>query len=1488
LRDNLLTWLPPNISNLSNIVSLDLSANHLETLPKPIGSLTSLRHLILARNKLNRMPPSFRNLNTLETLDLSFNMFNNLPRATIAGLSSLELLNISNNQIVMLPPAVSKLVNLRTLNLNSNQLEHLPNEMDALSKLEFLKLGRNRFHTLPDVVCKCISLTKLEASENYIDELPLNISLLQNLKILDLYANLLTTLPASVGMLKSLHTLTLKANKLKELPLTLCLLRELETLELVGNNDLNVPPEKIVSGGVNSVLDFLRKELDMTSTIHSIRMLVLGKENVGKTSLVKALKGELSMKEKIKSWSVPATPSVPRRRRGSVPKQTLLSTDGIEQSILTFIASESVSKSSGTLGPRRAESQLTPPTDSSQHKRRSSWHRPNSSKSSKPTGVTVDVNILDFAGQQAYYSTHQLFLTSESSLHVVVFDMTDLQCDQNVEFWLQSIYCAVPAAHVVCVGTHLDGIEKSRDEIGRWLEEKRLTLRKTFPTFSTFRFAAVSLLSGENFDVLRRDLEHVITSRTPVKSTVPRKYLVLNDLFSFIALKMEPPIITRFELEKYARVCDLKSPQEIISAAKFLHNLGTIMFFASDGYLGRASPFSLRVSSSFSTRSLSLDMAILSPHWLMKIVSTLFSTSHSFARDGVLKHSDLVFLWQSYPKTLFGHFLALMERFEIIYQLPNVKTASPSRLSSSGHRKLNPQRALDIMHGRAPLWDGVAVDDSDSPVSEEIMSERRNSTSTVNSFAPPSRDGASSSSESLNHGTIKPSYRLSQMLTESPMQEEFTSAWGAWALNGPEFDERAVSLIPALLPTQEPRAVLHSMWYSVSEDSFEQLDRSFRFRFLPPGFMSRLLARLFHHFSPVGYWREGILCKRTSDDAVLVTARPTVGGATSLDVFVRSPTLKASRGLFEAVLGMIDSLMIEWPSLEIYQFCRCPHCIPGSPRTVGGVLPLVDLDTLIPQGATTITCQNGHKVPIDDVAPEMSLAAFGGAILNWNDIKLYEIIGKGAYAAVQRGKWKNQAVACKVLKLDCVTKTTNPAKFREFRAEVNALRLSIARQMAAALRHLHSQEPEPLAHLDFKSPNIMLQFPEKEDTPSQQVTVKIIDFGLTTRVGPRKLRGRRVDNPVWVAPEILRNEPYDEKVDIYALGVILYEMISFKQFFSEFSFFSDIEDAVCSGRRPTLPKDCPTMYAQLVQRCWDDNARKRPSFTWIENTLSKIEAAVSRKKPVISSSSANLLRDVRPSSGRSKSYGIFRTSQRLSTAIEAPPTAVPEPVKKKSSKRKMRLLSSSPNVATLPEGRTTPLPPPPPSWFRNPEEKRQSISFDVKDAEFSDHLVQPSPSPSKAESAPSRMDGESSSNTDSQSASQSSDGLRRRPTLIRRIFTFFSKTQLDEVKANVALKEAESGSQPPSSSEASFSHSSSSKRLRSRESPALDAGTAPRLVKEEAAAALKAVPVIVAPSRGLISKSSSDSLASTTNYSDAGSGAERGVLKTIMEEDNDE
>jgi len=111
---------------------------------------------------------------------------------------------------------------------------------------------------------------------------------------------------------------------------------------------------------------------------------------------------------------------------------------------------------------------------------------------------------------------------------------------------------------------------------------------------------------------------------------------------------------------------------------------------------------------------------------------------------------------------------------------------------------------------------------------------------------------------------------------------------------------------------------------------------------------------------------------------------------------------------------------------------------------------------------------------------------------------------------------------------------------------------------------------------------------------------KIADFGLSRSLTWKdNLDGKVVDNPVWLAPEILNREPYSEKVDVYAFGVMMWELISGHDFFGNISFMSKIEEKIKNGERDTIPDNqvIPDYYIALLQMAWSQNPDDRPSFS---------------------------------------------------------------------------------------------------------------------------------------------------------------------------------------------------------------------------------------------------------------------------------------------------
>jgi len=101
----------------------------------------------------------------------------------------------------------------------------------------------------------------------------------------------------------------------------------------------------------------------------------------------------------------------------------------------------------------------------------------------------------------------------------------------------------------------------------------------------------------------------------------------------------------------------------------------------------------------------------------------------------------------------------------------------------------------------------------------------------------------------------------------------------------------------------------------------------------------------------------------------------------------------------------------------------------------------------------------------------------------------------------------------------------------------------LIRDIAGAIKYLHSIG---VVHRDLKPENLLYLNP-KPDSP-----IKITDFGLAKLKGTADSMTTACGTPGYVAPEVLKNEPYDKAVDMWSLGVILYILLcGFPPFYHE-------------------------------------------------------------------------------------------------------------------------------------------------------------------------------------------------------------------------------------------------------------------------------------------------------------------------------------------------
>lgn len=167
------------------------------------------------------------------------------------------------------------------------------------------------------------------------------------------------------------------------------------------------------------------------------------------------------------------------------------------------------------------------------------------------------------------------------------------------------------------------------------------------------------------------------------------------------------------------------------------------------------------------------------------------------------------------------------------------------------------------------------------------------------------------------------------------------------------------------------------------------------------------------------------------------------------------------------------------------------------------------------------------------------------------------------------------------------------------------LKRRIVKDICNGMQFLHSLQP-PIVHRDLKSPNVLIASLD----PSAAVVAQVSDFG-TSAIFLHTIRGRQTFCPYWIAPEILANSEaeYNQSIDVYAFGIIMWEVLTENEPFSEYDErFADsptvvFEEAVVEGLRPTIPATCPPLYAELMSRAWQHRSKARPSFTELSNAL---------------------------------------------------------------------------------------------------------------------------------------------------------------------------------------------------------------------------------------------------------------------------------------------
>ena len=479
-----------------------------------------------------------------------------------ARLAKVTRLDLSNKGLTSVPREIAQLTNLQYLSLYGNQLTSVPREIAQLTNLQTLYLYWNRLTSVPPEIGELANLQTLDLEGNQLTSAPPEIAQLTNLQTLGLGSNQLTSVPPEIEQLSNLRTLRLNDNQLTSLPREMAGLTNLHELDLDGNPLMSPPPE-VVAQGTEAVLAFFREQLKEGTPQWVSKLLLVGEGGVGKTQLLRALRGE------------PFEENAPK-------------TPGID------------------IRPVELEH---PAAD----------------------GVTMQLNAWDFGGQEIYHATHQFFL-SERSLFLLVWNARHGYEQGKLYYWLDTIQAKAPDSPVLIVAAHADQHPASLP-----LQD---TQRKYPQVLGHYE---VSNRDGTGIPELRERLREVAADLPLLGEEWPAAWFDAANAVRAIEERYVTPARLR---ETMAQNGVMDKNARIL--AQWLHDLGDVLYFQDDEELN--------------------DTVVLDPQWVTGYIYRVLENKAVIERDGVFQREDMAEVWADLDSHMQGHFLRLMERFDLSYR----------------------------------------------------------------------------------------------------------------------------------------------------------------------------------------------------------------------------------------------------------------------------------------------------------------------------------------------------------------------------------------------------------------------------------------------------------------------------------------------------------------------------------------------------------------------------------------------------------------------------------------------------------------------------------------------------------------------------------------------------------------------------------------------------------------------------------------------------
>jgi len=166
-------------------------------------------------------------------------------------------------------------------------------------------------------------------------------------------------------------------------------------------------------------------------------------------------------------------------------------------------------------------------------------------------------------------------------------------------------------------------------------------------------------------------------------------------------------------------------------------------------------------------------------------------------------------------------------------------------------------------------------------------------------------------------------------------------------------------------------------------------------------------------------------------------------------------------------------------------------------------------------------------------------------------------------------------------------------------------RVTVAADLAKALSYLHSKK---IIFRDLKGDNIGFD---------KTGTLKLFDFGLAKELDPRELLHDNIYQMTgmtgtqrYMAPEVMKNMPYNLSADTYSYSIVIWEIISLKKAYTGMGSSHHFHHVAECNNRPEVDPAWPSALSTLITCGWHSDLSKRPDMSVVSRGMEKCMEAV--------------------------------------------------------------------------------------------------------------------------------------------------------------------------------------------------------------------------------------------------------------------------------------